>query len=195
MKKIITIIFCITTLTSCFYTAMYHLTGDDKKWLGEYKEGDVLLFTSEFGVDTMTITERKVVDKILPFVENESSDTFHANASINFTIKHSGSEISGWLIIVKKDDSITTLHIRIGDRQYNLDDTKQVVFSKKARTVNTLDDVISIDVRNSELYIKSKFTPDYFLWSKSKGLIQYQYQNGETYSFYKKLTNKNKKGF
>ena len=132
--------------------------------------------------------------KILPFVENESSDTFHANASINFSINHSGSEISGWLIIVKKDDSITTLHIRIGDRQFNLDDTKQVVFSKKARTVNTLDDVISIDVRNSELYIKSKFTPDYFLWSKSKGLIQYQYQNGETYSIYKILPNKNKKG-
>ena len=195
MKKIITIIFCITTLTSCFYTAIYHLTEDDKKWLGAYKEGDVLLFTSKFGVDTMTITERKVVDKILPFVENESSDTFHANASINFTINHSGSEISGWLIIVKKDDSITTLHIRIGDRQYNLDDTKQVVFSKKARTVSTLDDVISIDVRNSELYIKSKFTPDYFLWSKSKGLLQYKFPDGETYSIYKKLPNKNKKGF
>ena len=97
------------------------------------------------------------------------------------------------MIIVKKDDSITTLHIRIGDRQYNLDDTKHVVFSKKARTVNTLDDVISIDVRNSELYIKSKFTPEKIVWSKSKGLIQYQYQSGETYSFYKKLTNKTEK--
>ena len=193
MKKIITIIFCITTLTSCFYTAMYHLTGDDKKWLGAYTEGDVLLFTSEFGEDTMTIKKRKVVDKILPFVENESSDTFHANASINFTIKHSGSEISGWLIIVKKDDNVTSLHIRIGDRQYNLDDTKHVVFSKKARTVSTLDDVISVSTKNSELYIKSKYTPDIFYWSKSKGLIQYQYQNGETYSFYKKLTNKTEK--
>ena len=193
MKKIITIIFCITTLTSCFYTAMYHLTEDDKKWLGAYKEGDVLLFTSKFGVDTMTITERKVVDKILPFVENESSDTFHANASINFTIKHSGSEISGWLIIVKKDDNVTSLHIRIGDRQYNLNDTKQVVFSKKSYTMSTLDDAISIDAKNSELYIKSKFTPEKIVWSKSKGLIQYQYQNGETYSFYKKLTNKTEK--
>ena len=101
MKKIITIIFCITTLTSCFYTAMYHLTGDDKKWLGEYKEGDVLLFTSEFGVDTMTITERKVVDKILPFVENESSDTFHANASINFTIKQLTHQLISLLNIVE----------------------------------------------------------------------------------------------
>ena len=168
---------------------MYHLTGDDKKWLGEYKEGDVLLFTSKFGVDTMTITERKVVDKILPFVENESSDTFHANASINFTIKHSGSEISGWLIIVKKDDSITSLHIRIGDRQYNLDDTKHVVFSKKARTVSTIDDVISVGTKNSELYIKSNYTPDNFYWSKSKGLVQYKYQTGETYSLYKILSN------
>ena len=172
---------------------MYHLTGDDKKWLGMYKEGDVLLFTSKFGVDTMTIKKRKVVDKILPFVENESSDTFHANASINFTIKHSGSEISGWLIIVKKDDSITSLHIRIGDRQFNLDDTKQVVFSKKARTVSTLDDVISVSTKNPELYIKSKYTPDIFYWSKSKGLLQYKYQTGETYSFYKKLTNKTEK--
>ena len=192
MKKIITIIFCITTLTSCFYTAMYHLTEDDKKWLGMYKEGDVLLFTSKFGVDTMTIKKRKVVDKILPFVENESSDTFHANASINFTIKHSGSEISGWLIIVKKDDSITSLHIRIGDRQYNLDDTKHVVFSKKARTVSTLDDVISVSTKNSELYIKSKYTPDIFYWSKSKGLIQYQYQTGETYNLYKILPHQKK---
>ena len=173
---------------------MYHLSEDDKKWLGEYKEGDVLLFTSKFGVDTMTITERKVVDKILPFVENEGSDTFHANASINFTIKHSGSEISGWLIIVKKDDSITSLHIRIGDRQYNLNDTKQVVFSKKVNITSTFDDVISIDVSNSELYTKSKFTPNYFIWSKSKGLIQYKYLNGETYSLYKILPNKNQKG-
>jgi len=192
MKKIITIIICITTLTSCFYTAMYHLIEDDKKWLGAYKEGDVLLFTSKFGVDTMTITERKVVDKILPFVENESSDTFYANASINFTIKHSGSEISGWLIIVKKDDSITSLHIRIGDRQYNLDDTKHVVFSKKTRTVSTLDDVISVSTKNSELYIKSKYTPDIFYWSKSKGLIQYQYQTGETYNLYKILPHQKK---
>ena len=52
------------------------------------------------------------------------------------------------------------------------------------------DDVIIIDDSNSQIRVKSPYNCEYFIWSKSKGLLQYKYLNGEVYTFYKKLPNK-----
>ena len=47
--------------------------------------------------------------------------------------------------------------------------------------------LIKVDDSNSELYTKEPFNTVYFIWSKSKGLLQYKYLNGDVYTFYKKL--------
>ena len=44
--------------------------------------------------------------------------------------------------------------------------------------------VIYIDTDNFEEVTK------YFIWSKSKGLVEYKYQNGDVYTFYKKIPRK-----
>ena len=54
-------------------------------------------------------------------------------------------------------------------------------------------DCIIVDSLNSHVIRNSDLNCDYFVWSKSKGLIQYKYQNGETYSLYKILSNKKEK--
>ena len=51
-------------------------------------------------------------------------------------------------------------------------------------------DCIIIDSLYSQVSRMSELNCDYFVWSKSKGLIQYKYQSGETYSIYKILPNK-----
>ena len=49
------------------------------------------------------------------------------------------------------------------------------------------DDVIRIDDSNSTLYSNTSLNTEYLHWSKSKGLLEYKYLNGEVYTFYKKL--------
>ena len=52
------------------------------------------------------------------------------------------------------------------------------------------NDAIRIDGSNSQNFSEEKIANEYFIWSKSKGLLQYKYLNGEVYTFYKKIPRK-----
>ena len=189
MRKEFISLVCALSLTSCFYKAMYHISEKDKKWIEPYCQDDTILFRFGDDMDTMTIVGKGVADRIIPLVESEASSIFYGTASIDFTLKHKGRVIyPGWLIVVKKSDNMLSLNIRIEKRHYRLQDTRYATYSAKQIGRTVFKDIIHVDSTNSELYSYEESTPRSFLWSKSKGLLQYAYPNGETYTFYKRIT-------
>ena len=56
-------------------------------------------------------------------------------------------------------------------------------------------DVLMINDTVSSNVYEDENNCEYFIWSKSKGLLQYKYINGEVYTFYKKLPYKKKGWF
>ena len=189
MRKEFISLVCALSLTSCFYEAMYHISEKDKKWIEPYCQDDTILFRFGDDMDTMTIVGKGVADRIIPLVESEASSIFYGTASIDFTLKHKGRVIyPGWLIVVKESDNILSLSTRIDNRQFKVTDTRHVKYSAKQIGRTVFKDIIHVDSTNSELYSYEESTPRSFSWSKSKGLLQYVYPNGETYTFYKRIT-------
>ena len=189
MRKEFISLVCALSLTSCFYEAMYHISEKDKKWIEPYCQDDTILFRSGDDMDTMTIVEKGVADRIIPLVESEASSIFYGTASIDFTLKHKGRVIyPGWLIVVKESDNVLSLSTRIDNRQFKVTDTRHIKYSAKQIGRTVFKDIIHVDSTNSELYSYEESTPRSFSWSKSKGLLQYVYPNGETYTFYKRIT-------
>ena len=189
MRKEFISLVCALSLTSCFYEAMYHISEKDKKWIEPYCQDDTILFRFGDDMDTMTIVGKGVADRIIPLVESEASSIFYGTASIDFTLKHKGRVIyPGWLIVVKESDNILSLSTRIDNRQFKVTDTRHIKYSAKQIGRTVFKDIIHVDSTNSELYSYEESTPRSFSWSKSKGLLQYVYPNGETYTFYKRIT-------
>ena len=62
--------------------------------------------------------------------------------------------------------------------------------SGKTKKMTVYTDVIKISDSNSSSYSVERIANEYFIWSKSKGLLQYKYLNGEVYTFYKKIPRK-----
>ena len=192
MRKEFISLLCALSLTSCFYKAMYHISEKDKKWIEPYCQDDTILFRSGDDMDTMTIVEKYVADRIIPLMRGEYDETYNGTTSLHFTVKHKSCvSAPGFLITIKYDKNTLSLSIRINKRQFKLYDTRHVKYSAKQIGRTLFKDVISVDSTNSKLFSYDESTPKSFLWSKSKGLIQYVYPNGDTYTFYKRIPHDN----
>ena len=189
MRKEFISLLCALSLTSCFYKAMYHISEKDKKWIEPYCQDDTILFRFGDDMDTMTIVGKGVADRIIPLVESEASSIFYGTASLHFTLKHRGCVSDpSFLIAIKENSNTLSFRIRINKRQFEVSDTRHVKYSAKQMGRTFFKDIIHVDSTNSELFSYDEYTPRSFSWSKSKGLIQYVYPNGDTYTFYKRIT-------
>ena len=174
------------------YEAMYFLTDKDLEWMAPYEQGDTVLFQSSNSIDTMTIDEITLYNDDNPWRENEGTSTFMGNSSFKYTIRHSEEMIKGKFLILKEDSLKMSIALRLRRRHLPLRDEKELQLCSQVIEGIQYDDLIIVDDSNSELYTKAPFNTEYFIWSKSKGLLQYKYQNGDVYTFYKKLPYKRK---
>ena len=71
---------------------------------------------------------------------------------------------------------------RFSEDELQVDETSTVIV--KGRVYN---DAIILNDGNSSITQETGTNCEYFIWSKSKGLLQYKYLDGEVYTFYKKL--------
>ena len=187
MKKILYTILGTFLLTSCLYDAMYFLTDKDLEWMAPYKQGDTVLFLSSNEIDTMTVDEITLYNDDNSWRENEGTSTFMGNSSFMYTIRHSDEVIDGDFCIIKEDSMRLSLYLNLRRRRRIVYDEKELQLCSQNIEEIQYDDLIKVDDSNSELYTKEPFNTVYFIWSKSKGLLQYKYLNGEVYTFYKKL--------
>ena len=190
MKKSVCIFLIMTLFVSCMYEAMYFLTDKDLEWMASYEQGDTVLFQSSNSIDTMTIDEITLYNDDNPWRENEGTSTFMGNSSFKYTIRHSEEMIKGKFLILKEDSLKMSIALRLRRRHLPLRDEKELQLCSQVIEGIQYDDLIIVDDSNSELYTKAPFNTEYFIWSKSKGLVEYKYLNGDVYTFYKKIPRK-----
>ena len=190
MKHWLYILLTITLFTSCLYDAMYFLTDKDLEWMASYEQGDTVLFQSSNSIDTMTVDEITLYNDDNPWRENEGTSTFMGNSSFKYTIKHHGELVDGDFCVLKEDSMRLSLYLNLRRRRRIVYDEKELQLCSQVIEGIQYDDLIKVDDSNSELYTKEPFNTEYFIWSKSKGLLQYKYLDGEVYTFYKKIPRK-----
>ena len=190
MKHWLYILLTITLFTSCLYEAMYFLSDKDMEWMASYEQGDTVLFLSSNGIDTMTIDEITLYNDDNPWRENEGTSTFMGNSSFKYTIKHHNELVDGDFCVLKEDSMRLSLYLNLRRRRRIVYDEKELQLCSQVIEGIQYDDLIKVDDSNSELYTKEPFNTEYFIWSKSKGLLQYKYLDGEVYTFYKKIPRK-----
>ena len=123
-------------------------------------------------------------------VDNLCYFEFYRTAIFKYTIKHHGEMINGKFLIVKEDSLKMSIAIRLYRRHMSLIDEKELQLCSRSIGGTQYDNLIEVNDSNSELYTKDPFNTEYFIWSKSKGLLQYKYLNGDVYTFYKKIPRK-----
>ena len=190
MKRWLYILLTITLFTSCLYDAMYFLTDKDLEWMASYEQGDTVLFLSSNGIDTMTIDEITLYNDDNPWRENEGTSTFMGNSSFYYTIRHHNELVDGDFCVLKEDSMRLSLYLNLRRRRRIVYDEKELQLCSQVIEGIQYDDLIKVDDSNSELYTKEPFNTEYFIWSKSKGLVEYKYLNGDVYTFYKKIPRK-----
>ncbi len=190
MKKNVCIFLIMTLFVSCMYEAMYFLSDKDMEWMAPYEQGDTVLFLSSNEIDTMTIDEITLYNDDNPWRENEGTSTFMGNSSFNYTIRHHNELVDGDFCVFKEDSMRLSLYLNLRRRRRIVYDEKELQLCSQVIEGIQYDDLIKVDDSNSELYTKEPFNTEYFIWSKSKGLVEYKYLNGEVYTFYKKIPRK-----
>lgn len=195
MKRLVCVCLLMTLFMSCLFDAMYFLTDKDLEWMAPYKQGDTVLFLSSNEIDTMTVDEITLYNDDNPWRENEGTSTFMGNGSFKYTISHQNELVDGDFCIIKEDSMRLSLYLNLRRRRWIVYDEKELRLCSQNIEGVQYDDLIIVDDSNSELYTKEPFNTEYFIWSKSKGLLRYKYLNGEVYTFYKKLPYKKKSWF
>ena len=190
MKKGIHILLTLTLFTSCIYWGMYHFSDDDLVWLSPYDEGDTILFKSITNeMDTLIVNEKYVKDTYWPFMENEARNVMKAYGFLDMDIWHKSQPFHFGLSITKeKSDglsvSLPLAHIR------GFAWESEIEMGEKQIGHKSYKDVFVCTEKDSRFLLQKEPGFQYYLWSKSKGLLEYKYLNGEVYTFYKKIAQK-----
>lgn len=190
-KVIIWTLLAIVFLHPFVYWKFSHLTKDDLTWMEPYEEWDTVLFSSPSGMDTLVVKEKPLYNSYWPFVKNEGEGSYYtANGSFRYVIRHDGESVEGSLLIIKEHDGRLSLVFRLHRRRQAIEDAQNVRYCSIKIGKSVYDDAIRIDGSNSQNFSEEKIANEYFIWSKSKGLLQYKYLNGDVYTFYKKIPRK-----
>ena len=206
MKKLI-LLTTFLLLASCKYTDIHLLDEEELTWADAYEDGDVILFKSTNDMDTMYVN--KSVSNQVGFWGIPIIDTYNGGASFDNVIIHNQDSIGMFFMLIKSfDENFVRLVSNFSNRycaaflQTRNADTKLPIFGRRyaelgtikellsrTYTINGVDynDLLIINDDNSNISMESPNNCEYYIWSKSKGLIQYKYENGDVYDFYKKI--------
>lgn len=182
MKKKYIILIALLIVYLFLYKRMTHMNEDDLDWVKVYEKERVKLFATKDGIiDTLFVRNTAIHNSTWPFIRNEASDEYTAGASIDFYILHMQDTVDG-ILIVRKDsnEKPAIISFRLCDRYaFKLTpDLQKFIIDNK-----TYDDCIVVDSSNSKLGIYQPMICNIksFIWSKSKGLIKYTFEDGTEY--------------
>ena len=161
---------------SCTYKSVHLLDENDYEWLEAYDDGDTILFESNDGIDTMIVA--RIIHNTPSSIGINCFSGFYANGMFDNQILHKGLRYKCGLIV----------HRILQDSTYNKLSPKDFEIYEKEGVV--YDDAFVIGNRYSSVADNFEEVTKYFIWSKSKGLVEYKYQNGDVYTFYKKIPRK-----
>jgi len=129
-------------------------------------------------------------DYYLPFMANEASTEMHAAGRITYHIHHRGNLLENDIAILKNAHDVLRVCFSFEHRGVIFNTKNEPRLYKVKVNGATYENAIKIDDSNSEIIFISPNNCEYFIWSKSNGLLQYKYLNGDVYTFYKKIPRK-----
>lgn len=198
-------------LVSCI-DEMYNFSDKDLEWLAPYEKGDTILFCNNNNhFDTLFVKDYDYDNSYWPFIRNEGASSFGAYGRLKLRLRHNGVEQNTDFGIAKPNNSGLELSFEFSGRSsiQVLSQNKSLCDYYKQYYCGVLklykgridgvdyNDFVFIDERNSKLYHYPDYVYncEYFIWSKSMGLLKYKYidtddEKGMTYTFYKKLPKK-----
>ncbi|MBR1519618.1 MAG: hypothetical protein IJ635_00060 [Bacteroidaceae bacterium] len=185
--KAFSLVLSMFLVLSCQYSAVYTLNNEDLSWMSPYKKGDTVLFVSSDKVDTMIVDEFILHNSPPSIVPNEGTSIYYANGKIENIFFHQGGHFSSSLYVGKEDKDLVLVNLSLNHRKWRTTYSTSPQMQKVSFAGYEYNDVIIANESNSECSLKSADNCEYFIWSKSQGLIQYKYLDGDTYTFYKKL--------
>ena len=192
MKVLFRLFFYVLVLLlpcSCLYKKMYHLQEGDDLWIEAYDEGDSVLFLASDSndVDTVIIAEKIYHEKNDPRALVGVSDEFHANVGFFMDMIHKGNYDGGnYMIFWRANDSVGGVCFNICWNNHVFGNQKDICFKTDTIAGCRYDDIIKI-CNERKCATAGYYFFEFFLWSKSKGLMRYKYIDGDTYTLYKKI--------
>ena len=193
MRKALVIILVsallLSPLMSCTYNAVFLLSEEDLEWFEPYQDGDVVLFSAADGrVDTMIVTRNiHNTPGILGFYYFSN---FYGGGKFINTMHHDNYSFEYYLLIRSVSQDSTSIAMcfnrRFSSDELQVGDTTEVIVKG-----HVYHDALMIDDGNSHISPDDRVVGincEYFIWSKSKGLLEYKYQDGEVYTLYKRVT-------
>lgn len=176
----------VFVVSSCLYKEIHLFDSDDLTWLSPYEQGDTVLFKSEHHMDTMFVKEAYLYNSTSRFMRNEASSVFNANAGFECILRHGNQLIKCRYGFIKRKEDDLSIYMHTHKRFY-AENQKDVHFQKVCCNGKDYDDAIVVNNSNSEINDSEKsLNNEYFIYSKSQGLLQYKYKDGEVYTLYKK---------
>ncbi len=199
MKKLVVLLFGVSLFVSCIWKN-YLMSDDDLVWMSPYEYGDTILYRSADNVDFLVITEKEIYNKYKYVAHSIGPSEYHGTAVIEGEMCHNGDSLDIFFLTQKTDDVTLETNMWFSSRSYTKfwqDDVDRL----DSRRVNGVvyNDLACIDSVDLEWcrFVRS-YNIKRMLWSKSKGLIQYEYlptdsTQGDVYTYYKKLPYKGSK--
>lgn len=193
LKK--TLLYIILALLLLRSTALVwhvtHMNKSDLIWMSHYQTGSCEYFISQHGnIDALMVREKDVWNTYRLFGYSIGDHDYIAGGDINYTIYHKNDTIDGYLGISKEIQSEPIFTF------FNLGD----LFCKNAFEYSTIfgfipklqyarindfvfPDCLIADESNSEYWQGPiKYGVTGFVWSRSKGLLQYSFLGGEVFT-------------
>ena len=178
----------------------YLMSDDDLVGMSPYEYGDTILYRSADNVDSLVITEKNIYNDYEFIAHSIGPSESHGTAVIEGEMCHYGDSFDVSILTQKTDDVTLRTYIRFSQRNYTKF-WKDEVDRLDSRRVNgimyyDLACIDSVDLEWSR--IMRPYNIKSMIWSKSKGLIQYEYlptdsTQGDVYTYYKKLPYKGSK--
>ena len=196
------VLFLIAYLCSIFvpmieYSEVTHMDDEDLRWIEKYEVGDCIHFYSDSDSNKKDLLI--VYSKYIDNSEHRSVffDDKYADASMWYALFHRNHLLRGNLKITKENRFPVLIDLSLHNQNANLCD-QQVLSTddyaaKNYHLLQLKDTIISgieyhdcliIDETNSWQLETSEPSDEIqsFIWSKSKGLIQYTMKTGEVFT-------------
>ena len=199
MKKLIVLLFGVSLLVSCNLTN-YLMSDDDLVWMSPYEYGDTVLYKSSSCVDSLVITEKHIYNDYEYLASEIGQTEYHGTAVIEGEMCHYGDSLDIFFLTQKTDDVTLRTNMWFSSRSYTKFWQDEVDHLDSGRVNGIMYyDLACIDSVDLEWSRRVRpYNIKRMLWSKSKGLIQYEYlptdsTQGDVYTYYKKLPYKGSK--
>ena len=179
--------------TSCV-EKMTHLSKKDKEWVNAYHEGDTVIYKSNKGnIDTMIVDEVVINDNWNPIANiGPGGNVSIGDSHIRASLYHQG-EVMKYHLWIARTDYFGPLRY-----EFYLDSRiSKDVFSNYYPNIVLNNQNLTIDDNNSELIEAFKQVKGSNIkrarLDKEKGLLYYEFEDGERFTFYKRIHKSNQK--